>query len=118
MDIVDILNDLMKEGGTPQQIDQLHDTLRLLGVVLGQMALLDVVTDPNAKDAPKVAAARALMDLKEKPEHIAERLKAAPFAGLTLEEIQDILQEMKEGDYDLQSLINKKKLAKGRLEAK
>ena len=93
----DVLSGLLSAGTTPQSLDQTHDLLKLLGIVLAQIALLTVVTDPEAEAAPKVSAARALLDLHESPESIAERLRRSPFQALTASELQSIVDKVRSG---------------------
>lgn len=101
------LAELLEKGFAPNRLDELYDTLKLLGVVLGQLALLDVIADPTAEAAAKVSAARALTSLKESPESISERLRRSPFSHLTAEQLAAIVQEVKQGNTDLQALIAK-----------
>lgn len=94
---LDTLTQLLSAGIAPKKLDEIHDLLRLLGVVLGQVALLDVATDPNARAQARVAAARALTDLHESPEKIAERLRRSPFADLTVAQLEGIVEAVKSG---------------------
>ena len=62
----------------------------------GQIALLDVATncsDPKAQ----ASAARALITLKEKPEHIVERLRSSQFNSLNTQDLHTIVQQIREG---------------------
>jgi hypothetical protein len=102
-----ILTDLLKDGFKPETLDQVHDTLKLLGVVLGQMALLEIATDPAAETAPRVSAARALMKIDESPEAISERLKKSALAGLTVAQLGLIIDNIKNGDTDVAGMIKK-----------
>ncbi|KKL53804.1 hypothetical protein LCGC14_2271780, partial [marine sediment metagenome] len=80
-----------------------YDFLRLLGAVTGQIALLDVATqrgDPKAQ----ASAARALITLKEKPEHIVERLRSSKFNSLDTQDLAGIVQEINEGKDPQQAL--------------
>ena len=102
------LETLIGSGFRPDRLDQLNDTFRLLGIVMGNLALLKVVTDPGADEKAVVSAARTLISVKEDPETIAERLRASSLSGLSVEQLQVIISQMegsKLHDIDLQSLI-------------
>lgn len=105
-DAVEALTGLLGEGFKPEGLDQVHDTLRLLGIVLGQMALLEIITDKDAEDSDRVAAARLLLNTKESPESIADRLKRSSFTRLPTEKLASMIQEVKKGKNDIQGLIN------------
>ena len=108
------LEALIGSGFRPDRLDQLNDTFRLLGVVMGNLALLRVVTDPHADEKAVVSAARALIAVKEDPETIAERLRASSLSGLSVEQLQAIISKMEGSnlhDIDLQSLIQSAKEA-------
>ena len=95
------LAELAETGFHPEKLDQQHDYLRLLGIVLGQIALLEVATmriTGKGDAAAKVAAARALMNTKEAPDTIAERLRRSAFADLNPEQLECIVQEVKKKD--------------------
>lgn len=100
-----LIAELTADSG--QSIEQFHDHLKLLGVVLGQIALLDVATTITTEKtaAAKVAAARVLTSLKESPDAIAERLRRSPFAGLNANQLHRIVDELKAGKTDLQAII-------------
>lgn len=83
---------------SPQGIDETHDYLRLLGIVLGQLALLEVVCDPKAEAKDKVSAARILTSIKESPEAIAERLRRSPFTGMSMEDLKELVGKISSGD--------------------
>lgn len=99
------LADLLGDKFSPDRLDQAHDLLKLLGIVLGQMALLEIVTDRAADEKARVSAARALMSVKEDPETIAERLRRSVFAGLTTGQLGAMVEEVKKGEKDLSDLI-------------
>ena len=82
---------------TPEGLSATHDFLQLLGIVVGQIALLSVAANPLADPAPRVAAARALRDLKEAPETLAERLRSTQFDGLDTRDIHTIVEKIREG---------------------
>ncbi len=80
----------------PEGLADTYDFLRLLGAVAGQIALLDVATncsDPKAQ----ASAARALIQLKEKPEHIVERLRSSRFNSLNTKDLHTIVQDIRRG---------------------
>lgn len=104
---VDLLAQLLKDGFRPERLDELHDFLRLLGVVIGQVTLLSVATSPTAEAAPRVSAAKALLDIKETPETLAERIRRSPFSGLTLADLEAMITRIRNGDVDPHSLIQK-----------
>ena len=105
-----VLEDLINAGFRPDRLDQLNDTFRLLGIVMGNLALLKVVADPRADEKAIVSAARALISVKEDPETIAERLRASSLSHLSVPQLQSIISKMESSDLqgiDLQSLIQK-----------
>lgn len=104
-DAVETLTGLLGEGFKPEGQGQVYDTLRLLGLVLAQMALLEIITSKEAEDSDRVAAARLLLNTKESPEGIADRLRKSSFAGLKTEELANMIQQVKKGDQDIQGLI-------------
>lgn len=87
----------------PEGLAETYDFLRLLGAVLGQIALLDVAAnrgDPKAQ----ASAGRALIALKEKPEHIVERLRSSRFNHLDTKDLADIVQGIHDGKDPQQAL--------------
>jgi hypothetical protein len=105
------LESLVQDRVQARQLDEQHDTMRLMGIVLSLQALLDVVTQPTTEKnaAAKVSAAKILLATKETPETIAERLRRSPLAGLTTQQLQAIVEKMKSGTVDLASAINHSK---------
>ena len=97
------LEELVQEGLTPKSLDQLYDTLKLFGVILGYSALLDAAV--NGTDKERVPAARALINLKEDPDSIAERLRRSRFSHLSVEELKGIVQKLNSGDANLKELL-------------
>jgi hypothetical protein len=97
------LESLVNEGLNPKSLDQLYDTLKLFGVILGYSALLDAAV--NGTDKERVPAARALINLKEDPEGIAERLRRSRFAHLSIEELKGIVQKINDGETNLKELL-------------
>lgn len=108
-DASEALKSLVDIGFTPEGLDQEYDVLRLLGMVMAQVALLDVITDPKAKSADRVAAARILSDAKESPEAIVQRLRESSFARLNTAELTRMIQEVREGKETVKGLITKLK---------
>jgi hypothetical protein len=106
MSAVETLSDLVNSGFQPGKLDEYHDLLKLLGVVLAQVALLDVVSNPVTESKDRVSAARVLLNFtKESPENIAERLRRSPFAELTIEQLQTIVEGVKKGHTDIAALV-------------
>lgn len=85
------------QGAPVEDLSDLYDQLKLLGVVVGQIALLEAATSGGDMKA-KVSAARALASLKENPAEIAERLKASPFARLSSADLRKVVDQIKDGD--------------------
>lgn len=82
---------------TPEGLSATHDFLRLMGTVIGQITLLSIATGSEGPSAPRVAAARALRDLEETPEAIAERLRSTQFEGLDTKDLHTIVEKIREG---------------------
>ena len=104
------LEALINAGFRPDRLDQLNDTFKLMGVVMGNLALLKVVTNPRADEKSVVSAARALIAVKEDPETIADRLRASSLSDLSVPQLQAIINQMESSelhDIDLHSLIQK-----------
>jgi len=80
-------------------VDKAHEYLKLLGVVMAQITLLDVLSSPETSAREKVAASRILLEtVKEPPEVIAERLQRSPFAHLSMEELRALAEKVGHGD--------------------
>lgn len=89
---VDSLEDLMEEDlQSVERLDYVHDLLKLLGAVLGLHTLLEVSVS-GSKESARVSAAKELAKLDEDPERIAERLRAAPFADMDMDELRAIVE--------------------------
>lgn len=112
----DQLKALMEEGLSLPRLDFLYDQLRLVGAVMALRTLLDVVTF-GEHEPSRVAAAKMLMDLKEDPAALAERLKSAPFADLTVAQLEHVVDRLGGGETDLQKLIEEAKKVVPPLEA-
>lgn len=82
----------------PQSSDlgNTYEQLRLIGAVLGQVALLEVASG-GGKDSDRVSAAKALIKLGERPEEVAERLKAGVFAGLDTKDLHHVVKLVQDG---------------------
>ncbi len=80
----------------PEGLAETYDFLRLLGAVAGLIALLDVATNSSDPKA-QASAARALITLKEKPEHIVERLRSSQFNNLNTQDLHTIVEEIRKG---------------------
>lgn len=106
---IDVLADLAGTGLDPKRIDETHDTLKLLGFVVAQVTLLKLATDARADSRARVSAARALLAGKESPESIAERLRRSPFAGLTVDALERIIDGVKTNAADLATLIERER---------
>ena len=107
----EVLEGLLGEGFRPDRMDQYYDTFKLMGVVLGQLALLRVVTNPLAEDKDLVSAAKALIATKEDPDQMAERLRASSLSDLTVDQLRSIISQIEagklgSGSMDLQRLIH------------
>lgn len=107
---IDALSTLIAQKLSPQGLDSRYDTLKLMGMVIGQMTLLKIATDVDLEPAARVSAARALITIKESPESIAERIRRSPFSDLSVEQLQSIVIAIGEGgDTDLAALIDRVK---------
>lgn len=105
---VDILQFLIeKQGLKPKTIDQTYDLMKLIGFVVAQMALLEVVASASAKDRDRVRAAKTLLTGTEDPNSVAERLRRSPFASLTAKELEAMIQRVKAGEDTIQSFLHK-----------
>jgi hypothetical protein len=84
--------ELLKEAAPDLEavtrLDYAYDQLRLVGAVIGLKKLLETVVDPETDEKTRVSAARVLVDLKEEPERIIERLRSAPYADVSVEELE------------------------------
>lgn len=108
----DQLKALVEEGLSLPRMDFLYDQLRLVGAVMALRTLLEVVTF-GEHEPSRVSAAKMLMDLKEDPEVLAERLKSAPFADLTMPQLEHVVDRLAGGETDLGKLITEAKQVVG-----
>ena len=88
----------------PEILAIAFDRLQLVGLVLAQIALIEVVADPHANDNSKVQAARGLTNLGVDPNILAERLRASPLANKSPEELRELVRGLRDAE-------NVKKLA-------
>lgn len=93
-DSLDALEGVLSK--TPEGLGESYDMLRLIGVVVGQITLLDVATGTTVA-SDRVAAAKALVALKEEPVNIAERLRSSQFSGLNTGELHQMIEDVKGG---------------------
>lgn len=113
------LSSLLDKKLDLHKLDEAHDLLRLIGIVVGQIALLDTVTSKSADPRAKVAAAKILTSTKERPEAIAERLRRSPLADLSFDELSVIIERVKQGDtFDLQQILAEIKAKEGQYATK
>lgn len=104
----DKLQDLVEQGLSLKRMDFLYDQLRLVGAVLSLRALVEVLISGENENA-KVTAARLLMDLKESPQDVVDRLKSAPFAELSMNQLEHVMDRFGGGEMDLMKLIDEAK---------
>ena len=84
-------------------LDVTFDQMKLLGAVVGMVTLLQIAAYSN-DDKARASAAKVLIDLKEEPAEIVERLKAAPFNDLNMKGLEFIIDQMAEGRTDMQEM--------------
>lgn len=89
----------------PTSLGTLHEKLKLMGVVLGQLALIEVVCDPDAGATAKATAGKVLTQLAGDPHTIAERIKASEFADKSPEDLRAMIERLKSGETSLDQLI-------------
>lgn len=85
------LEDLEDADVSVERLDYVREQLRLIGAVVGLKALLEVAVE-SSSDTARVSAARSLASLDEDPEDIAARLRSAPWADLSVEELEAMIQ--------------------------
>ena len=93
--------ELLKEAAPDleavSRLDYTFDQLKLVGAVIGLKKLLETVVDPETDEKTRVSAAKVLVDLKEDPERIIERLRSAPYVEVSVEELEHMI---KTGEFD------------------
>ncbi len=101
----DALLKVLSSGIELNSIEKTYDMLKLMGLVLGHAALLEIATSPTAESAARVSAARALVNVKDDPESLAERLHSSPFRDLSIEQLKGIVRQIEAGERDITSLV-------------
>lgn len=101
--VIDIAEELQNEGVSVDRLDYIYDLQKLLGVVLGLQALLQVVV-LSGDDKARVSAAKELVRLDEDPDQIAERLRSAPFSDMSVDELEAIV---KTGELDPEKAVRR-----------
>lgn len=113
---IESLSDLVTKGYEPGKLDEYHDLLKLLGIVIAQATLLDVASNSLVDAKDRVSASRTLLNFaKETPEAIAERLRRSPFADLNIDQLHAIVQQVKAGKSDIHAIIQEVKENNGHL---
>ena len=93
----ELLEQALRNQGSPDQLAVVHDQLKLLGLVMGQAVLLQSLLDSNATVKDKISAARALVAIPtEKPEILVERLRGSIFSGLSAAQLETIIKKVGE----------------------
>lgn len=88
----------------PEKLAQAYDRLRLIGMVLGQLALLEIITDPDAGATAKAQAARTLTSLIDDPKMVADALEHSPLAGKSPEELRELIDKLKQDEITLEDI--------------
>ena len=104
----DALRDLVDQGLSLSRMDFLFDQLKLVGAVMALRALVKIVTFGENESAV-VAASRILTQLDEDPEKITARLKSAPWADLSIDQLEHLVDRLTGGETDLKKLIEEAK---------
>lgn len=86
-----------------------YDQLRLLGAVVGYIALLKAAAF-GSKASDKISAAKVLVDLQESPQDIVERLRGAPFHDLTVRQLEHVVSALEEGRTDMSQVYEEARL--------
>ena len=89
-----MLTEYLKEMD-PERLHVLHQRLTLVGAVLAQISLLEVVADKNAADNSKVQAAKVLTSMGGDPQILAQQLKASPLADKSPEELREMVESLR-----------------------
>jgi hypothetical protein len=93
------------EGLKPDKLSFLSEQLKLIGYVLGHLALIDVVVDADAPATAKAQAGRTLTQVGEDPQTIVDRLKESQFADKSPEELREYIRSMRDDDSLLDQLL-------------
>lgn len=109
----ELLEEVAPDLESVSRLDYTFDQLKLVGAVIGLKKLLETVVDPETDEKTRVSAAKVLVDIKEDPERIIERLRAAPYVAVTVEELEHMIKtgafekpetlQLTEGDTDGES---------------
>ncbi len=97
------LRQVLALGAQGSGLDVTFDQLKLLGAVVGMVTLLQIAAYSD-DDKAKASAAKVLVDLKEDPAEIVDRLRAAPFHDLTMKGIEHVIDEMSQGRTDMDAI--------------
>jgi hypothetical protein len=89
----------------PRDLLDLNERLKLVGLILGRLALLEVVTDSSTGAGPKATAGKALTTLGEDPRALLERMKGSTFSENTPDELRQLIKDLKEGRADITDLL-------------
>lgn len=101
--VPDALTEVMQIGTFAKGLDITYDELRLMGSLIGLVTLLQVATYSQDEKA-RTSAAKSLIDLKEDPADIVERLKSAPFGNLSIKSLEYVVKELSDGRTDLEEI--------------
>ncbi len=97
------LRQVLALGEQGSGLDVTFDQLKLLGAVIGMVTLLQIAAY-STDDKAKASAAKVLVDLKEDPAEIVDRLRAAPFHDLTMKGIKYVIDQMSLGRTDMEAM--------------
>jgi hypothetical protein len=89
----------------PDKLSKVYDEITLVGIVLGRLALLEVVLDPTAGSTAKAQAAKTLTQIGESPQIISERLKASQFADKSPTELRELIGKLRTGEMKIEELV-------------
>jgi hypothetical protein len=87
------------------RLDLLQDRLRLVGLILGQLALLEVVNDTDAPATARVQSAKTLTDMGGDPQTIIERLRSSTFLDKSPEELKQLVQQLQDDEIDADEFL-------------
>lgn len=82
----------------PETLDLVHQRLLLVGVVLAQIRMLEVVADIHASDNAAVQAAKVLTNVGMDPHVLAERLKASALASKSPDQLRELVKSLRSKD--------------------
>lgn len=116
LQVPDAMAEIMKLGDFGSGIDTTYDQLRLIGAIIGLVTLLQTATY-SADDKARIAAAKTLVDIKEDPADIVERLRAAPFAKFSINALEYVVQQLSAGRTNLQDIYVEAEAIEADLEA-